>query len=54
MSRLMSLIALIAVIVVIGLLFYKVMVGFFVPVFLAAVLVVGVPATALVHAQTDR
>lgn len=40
MSRLMSLIALIAVIVVIGLLFYKVMVGFFVPVFLAAVLVV--------------
>lgn len=36
----MSLIALIAVIVVIGLLFYKVMVGFFVPVFLAAVLVV--------------
>ncbi len=41
MSRLMSLIALIAVIVVIGLLFYKVMVGFFVPVFLAAVLVVS-------------
>ena len=40
MSRLMSLIALIAVILVIGLLFYKVMVGFFVPVFLAAVLVV--------------
>lgn len=40
MSRLMSLIALIAVIVVIGLLFYRVMVGFFVPVFLAAVLVV--------------
>lgn len=36
----MSLIALIAVILVIGLLFYKVMVGFFVPVFLAAVLVV--------------
>ncbi len=40
MSRLISLIALIACIVIIGILFYKVMVGFFIPLFLAAVLVV--------------
>ena len=40
MSRLISFAALIAIIIVIGLLFYNVMVGFFVPVFLAAVLVV--------------
>ncbi len=40
MSRLISFFVLVAIIVVIGLLFYKVMVGFFVPVFLAAVLVV--------------
>lgn len=40
MSRLISFAVLIAIIVVIGLLFYKVLVGFFVPVFLAAVLVV--------------
>jgi predicted PurR-regulated permease PerM len=40
MSRLVSLVVLVAVIVLVGLLFYKVMVGFLVPVFLAAVLVV--------------
>lgn len=40
MSRLISLIVLLASIVIIGALFYKVMIGFFVPVFLAAVLVV--------------
>lgn len=40
MSRLISFVALIAIIIVIGLLFYNVMAGFFVPVFLAAVLVV--------------
>ncbi|MFO1062360.1 MAG: AI-2E family transporter [Pirellulales bacterium] len=40
MSRFISLIALIAVIVVIGVLFYRVMIGFFVPVFLAGMLVV--------------
>lgn len=40
MSRLISFAVLIAIIIVIGLLFYKVLVGFFVPVFLAAVLVV--------------
>ncbi len=40
MSRLISFAALIGIIIVIGLLFYNVMVGFFVPVFLAAVLVV--------------
>ncbi|MCA9126220.1 MAG: AI-2E family transporter [Planctomycetales bacterium] len=40
MSRFVSFIVLIAIIVVIGLLFYKVLVGFFVPVFLATVLVV--------------
>ncbi len=40
MSRLISFAALIAIIIVIGLLFYNVMVGFFVPVFVAAVLVV--------------
>lgn len=40
MSRLISFAALLAIIIVIGLLFYNVMVGFFVPVFLAAVLVV--------------
>ena len=40
MSRLISFAVLIAIIIVIGLLFYNVMVGFFVPVFLAAVLVV--------------
>lgn len=40
MSRLISLIALLIVIVLIGSLFFKVMVGFFVPLFLAAVLVV--------------
>ena len=40
MSRFISLIVLLACIVIIGALFYKVMIGFFVPVFLAAVLVV--------------
>lgn len=40
MSRLISFAALIAIIIVIGLLFYNVMIGFFVPVFIAAVLVV--------------
>lgn len=40
MSRLISFAVLIAIIIVIGLLFYKVLIGFFVPVFLAAVLVV--------------
>lgn len=40
MSRLISFAVLIAIIIVIGLLFYNVMVGFFVPVFLSAVLVV--------------
>ena len=40
MSRLISLIVLIACIVIIGILFYRVMVGFFIPLFLAAVLVV--------------
>ncbi len=40
MARYISFAVLIAIIVVIGALFYKVMIGFFVPVFLAAVLVV--------------
>jgi len=40
MTRMVSFGALIAIIVVIGLLFYKVMIGFFVPIFLAAVLCV--------------
>jgi predicted PurR-regulated permease PerM len=40
MSRLISFAVLIAIIIVIGLLFYRVLIGFFVPVFLAAVLVV--------------
>lgn len=40
MSRLISFVVLIAIIVVIGLLFYRVLIGFFIPVFLAAVLVV--------------
>jgi predicted PurR-regulated permease PerM len=40
MSRFISLIVLLASIVIIGAVFYKVMIGFFVPVFLAAVLVV--------------
>ena len=40
MSRLISFAVLIAIIVIIGLLFYKVLIGFFIPVFLAAVLVV--------------
>lgn len=40
MSRLISFAVLIAIIIVIGLLFYKVLIGFFIPVFLAAVLVV--------------
>lgn len=40
MSRLISFAVLIAIIVIIGLLFYKVLFGFFIPVFLAAVLVV--------------
>ncbi len=40
MSRLISLIVLLASIVIIGALFYKVMIGFLVPVFLAAVMVV--------------
>ncbi len=40
MSRLISFAVLIAIIIFIGLIFYKVLVGFFVPVFLASVLVV--------------
>lgn len=40
MSRLISFAVLIAIIIIIGLLFYKVLIGFFIPVFLAAVLVV--------------
>jgi predicted PurR-regulated permease PerM len=40
MSRLASLVVLIAIIVLFGLLFYRVMVGFFVPLFLAVLLVV--------------
>ena len=40
MARYISFAVLLAIIVVIGALFYKVMIGFFVPVFLAAVLVV--------------
>jgi len=40
MTRMVSFGALLAIIVVIGLLFYKVMIGFFVPIFLAAVLCV--------------
>ncbi len=40
MSRLISFVVLIAIIIIIGLLFYKVLIGFFIPVFLAAVLVV--------------
>ncbi len=40
MSRIVSFIVLLASIVVIGALFYKVMIGFLVPIFLAAVLVV--------------
>ncbi len=40
MTRLISFAVLIAIIVIIGLLFYKVLIGFFIPVFLAAVLVV--------------
>jgi predicted PurR-regulated permease PerM len=40
MSRLISFAVLIAIIIFIGLLFYKVLIGFFIPVFLAAVLVV--------------
>ncbi|MEZ6135148.1 MAG: AI-2E family transporter [Pirellulaceae bacterium] len=40
MSRLISFAVLIAIIIVIGLLFYKVLIGFFIPVFLACVLVV--------------
>ena len=40
MSRFVSFAVLLAFIVVIGLLFYKVMIGFLVPIFLAAVLVV--------------
>ena len=40
MARYISFAVLLAIIVVIGVLFYKVMIGFFVPVFLAAVLVV--------------
>lgn len=40
MSRLISFAVLIAIIIFIGLLFYKVLIGFFVPVFLASVLVV--------------
>ncbi len=39
-ARYISFAVLLAIIVVIGALFYKVMIGFFVPVFLAAVLVV--------------
>ncbi len=40
MSRLISFAVLIAIIIIIGLLFYKVLIGFFIPVFLATVLVV--------------
>lgn len=40
MSRIVSFIVLLAFIVVIGALFYRVMIGFLIPVFLAAVLVV--------------
>ncbi len=40
MSRIISFAVLIAIIIVIGLLFYKVLIGFFIPVFLASVLVV--------------
>lgn len=40
MSRLISFAVLIAIIILIGLLFYKVLIGFFIPVFLSAVLVV--------------
>ncbi len=40
MTRLISFAVLIAIIIIIGLLFYKVLIGFFIPVFLAAVLVV--------------
>lgn len=40
MSRTVSLVVLLAIIAIIGLLFYRVMVGFFVPLFLAATLVV--------------
>ncbi len=40
MTRLISFAVLIAIIIIIGLLFYKVLVGFFIPVFLACVLVV--------------
>ncbi|MCA9190183.1 MAG: AI-2E family transporter [Planctomycetales bacterium] len=40
MSRLISFAVLIGIIVVLGLLFYRVLIGFFIPVFLAAVLVV--------------
>ena len=40
MTRLISFAVLIASIIIIGLLFYKVLIGFFIPVFLASVLVV--------------
>ncbi len=40
MSRLISFAVLIAIIIIIGLLFYRVLIGFFIPVFLATVLVV--------------
>ncbi|MCR9296930.1 MAG: AI-2E family transporter [bacterium] len=40
MSRLISFAVLIAIIIIIGLLFYRVLIGFFIPLFLAAVLVV--------------
>lgn len=40
MARYISFAVLLGIIVVIGALFYKVMIGFFIPVFLAAVLVV--------------
>ncbi len=40
MTRLISFAVLIAIIIIIGLLFYKVLIGFFIPVFLASVLVV--------------
>ncbi len=40
MTRLISFVVLIAIIIIIGLLFYKVLIGFFIPVFLASVLVV--------------
>ena len=40
MTRLISFVVLIAIIIIIGLLFYKVLIGFFIPVFLATVLVV--------------